>query len=78
MTDTATVESRVAAVVHGVVPAELTSESNLWESGLDSLGSVSLMVALEEEFDIQFPDALLTRQTFTSIAAISKAVRSIS
>ncbi|GAB3845666.1 acyl carrier protein [Micromonospora andamanensis] len=72
-------EARVAVVVQAALPeAELRPESDLWKSGLDSIGSVALLVALEDEFDVEFPNALLTRQTFTSIISISDAVRSIS
>ncbi len=29
------------------------------------------MVALEDEFDVEFPDEMLTRQTFSSVRRIS-------
>jgi acyl carrier protein len=32
------------------------------------------MLALEETFDLEFPDTMLTRRMFESIASISKAV----
>ena len=32
------------------------------------------MLAIEEEFDIEFPEAMLTRRTFSSIAGIAGAV----
>jgi len=48
----------------------LADESNLYEGGLTSHASVNLMLALEERFDIEFPDRLLRRGTFMSIAAI--------
>jgi len=48
----------------------LADESNLYDSGLTSHASVSLMLALEERFDIEFPDRMLRRGVFASIAAI--------
>lgn len=49
-------------------------DTDLWQAGMDSLRSVSLMVALEDEFDIEFPDALLARETFSSVNRIVAAV----
>ena len=49
-------------------------EDDLFEKGLDSFGSVQLMLALEERFDIEFPDHLLNRRSFTSIRAIRETI----
>jgi acyl carrier protein len=38
---------------------------------------VQLMLGLEEAFDIEFPDSLLNRKSFASIAAIEKTVATI-
>jgi acyl carrier protein len=35
------------------------------------------MLALEDEFDIEFPDALLKKSTFETIAAIRDALVSL-
>jgi acyl carrier protein len=32
------------------------------------------MLALEEEFDIEFPEAMLTRRTFSSLENVAEAV----
>jgi acyl carrier protein len=58
---------------HGrlAVDAEtLGEQSNLFEAGLTSHASVTLMLALEERFEVEFPDRMLRRGAFTSIAAI--------
>lgn len=55
----------------------LSDEDDLYAAGLTSHGSVNLMLALEERFDIEFPDQLLRRRTFESIAAIREAVSSL-
>jgi acyl carrier protein len=44
---------------------------------MDSLASVAVMVAVEDTFDIIFPDELLTREVFESAVAIAAAVRQV-
>jgi acyl carrier protein len=56
---------------------QLTNESDLYQAGMTSHASVNVMLALEGEFDIEFPDSLLNRRSFESIAAISSAVASL-
>lgn len=53
---------------------QLADDSDLYDAGLTSLATVGLMLALEDEFDIEFPDALLSRRTFGSIASLASAV----
>jgi acyl carrier protein len=50
--------------------ASLAEQSNLYEAGLTSHASVTLMLALEERFNIEFPDRMLRRGAFASIATI--------
>ncbi len=52
----------------------LSDDANLYDAGLTSFASVQMMLAIEEEFDIEFPETMLTRRTFSSIAAIAAAV----
>lgn len=60
------------------VPAEsLSITDDLFETGLTSHASVNVMLALEDEFEIEFPDALLKQSTFESIAAIRDALLSL-
>ncbi len=62
---------------HGRVSVDadtLTPEDDLYAAGLTSHASVSLMLALEDAFDIEFPEQLLKRSTFGSIAAIEEAI----
>jgi acyl carrier protein len=56
----------------------LADDDDLFQAGLTSHASVSLMLALEEEFDLEFPDELLRRDSFESIAAIVRSISSIS
>ncbi len=56
---------------------ELTDDSDLYAVGLSSFASVQLMLGLEEAFDIEFPDSLLNRKSFGSIAAIEQTLTHI-
>lgn len=55
----------------------LTVDDDLYAAGLTSHGCVGLMLGLEEQFDVEFPEKLLNRRTFESIAAIRDAVRGL-
>lgn len=52
----------------------LGADSDLYEAGMTSHASVNVMLALEGEFDIEFPDHMLKRSVFESIAAINAAI----
>ncbi|MDN5927105.1 MAG: acyl carrier protein [Hyphomicrobiales bacterium] len=52
----------------------LSDNANLYDAGLTSFASVQMMLAIEEEFDIEFPEQMLTRRTFSSIASIAAAI----
>lgn len=56
---------------------DLGDDADLHAAGLTSHATVSLMLALEEAFDIEFPDRLLRRKTFSSIDAIAGALAEI-
>jgi D-alanine--poly(phosphoribitol) ligase subunit 2 len=59
-------------------PVETLSDTDdLFEAGLTSYGSVRIMLALEDRFDVEFPEALLTRKTFATFAAMAAAVGSL-
>lgn len=55
----------------------LADEADLYAAGLSSFASVQLMLGLEEAFDIEFPDSMLNRKSFASIAAIETTVKAI-
>ncbi len=65
---------------HGRLPVAvdgLADDADLHAAGLTSFGSVEVMMALEEAFGIEFPDRMLNRRNFASIAAIENAVRMV-
>jgi acyl carrier protein len=54
--------------------ASLADDADLYAAGMSSQASVNVMLALEDGFDIEFPDSMLTRNVFGSIAAIRSAL----
>ena len=60
-----------------VDPFELKAADDLYAAGMTSHASVNVMLAIELRFDIEFPEPMLKRSTFASVASISAAVREI-
>jgi acyl carrier protein len=56
----------------------LGDDADLFAAGMTSHASVNLMLALEDTFDIEFPDRMLTRGVFDSVSAIAAAVAELS
>jgi acyl carrier protein len=56
---------------------ELDDNADLYQAGMTSHASVGLMLALEDAFDVEFPDSMLTRGVFQSVASISAALRQL-
>jgi acyl carrier protein len=54
--------------------ATLADNADLYQAGMTSQASVNLMLALEDAFDIEFPDRMLKRSVFESIASIREAL----
>jgi acyl carrier protein len=57
--------------------SSLDPDADLFNAGMSSHASVSVMLALEDRFDFEFPDQMLTRNVFATIGAISAAVREL-
>lgn len=55
----------------------LPETGDLYEAGMTSHASVNVMLALEGQFDIEFPDRMLKRSVFQSISAISAAIEEL-
>jgi acyl carrier protein len=78
-TDSSPVEGTVREVLaaHGRLPVPAQSvgvDDDLYRAGLTSHASDGLMLALEEAFDVEFPDRMLTRAVFESVRSITAAV----
>lgn len=52
-------------------------DDDLFSLGMSSRASVGVMLGLESEFDIEFPDAMLRRDVFETVRSISIAVSSL-
>ena len=76
-------KSKIRAVLkdHGKLTSDisgLADEDDLYTAGMTSHASVNVMLALEGQFDLEFPDRLLKRSSFQSVAAIESAIKEIS
>lgn len=54
--------------------ATLSDSDDLYDAGMTSHASVEVMLALEEGFDVEFPDAMLKRSVFASVNSIADAI----
>jgi acyl carrier protein len=52
----------------------LADDADLYAAGLSSLATVHLMLAMEDEFDVEIPDRMLTRRLFSSIDSMAAAI----
>ena len=62
---------------HGRLPLDastLSADADLYQAGMTSHASVNVMLALEDHFDVEFPDRMLTRNVFESISSIEAAL----
>ena len=55
----------------------INESDNLYDAGLTSLTTVNIMLAIEDEFDIEFPDNKLNRQTFESIESLVELIEEL-
>lgn len=72
---------REILTAHGrlsINPQELGDSDDLYAAGLTSLTTVNIMLAIEDAFDIEFPDNKLNRKTFDSIESLVDVVTELS
>ncbi len=79
MTDIADIDAQVRSVLqaHGRLNKDASTldvNDDLYQAGMTSHASVNVMLGLEGAFDIEFPDHMLKRNVFNSIASIRAAV----
>lgn len=55
----------------------LSNDSDLYDAGLTSLTTVNIMLAIEDHFDVEFEDSMLSRTTFQSIDSLVEAVEEL-
>jgi len=56
---------------------QLSDSADLYAAGMTSHATVMLMLALENQFGLEFPDSMLSRGVFESIDAIAAAITSL-
>ena len=62
---------------HGRIPIDVSNideNDDLFRAGMTSHASVNVMLALEDEFDVEFPESMLRKSTFESVYAIRAAL----
>ena len=65
---------------HGRFPIDVThidENDDLFRAGMTSHASVNVMLALEDEFDVEFPESMLRKSTFESVHAIRTALNEL-
>ncbi len=73
-------EIRSVLADHGKLPVDISTlgdRDDLFQAGMTSHASVNVMLALEDAFDVEFPEPMLRKSTFESVAAIREAVREL-
>ena len=71
---------RDVLAAHGrmaIDPREVDEAADLYNLGLTSHASVDVMLALEDAFDIEFPDEVLKKSTFESVRNIAQVIESL-
>jgi acyl carrier protein len=53
---------------------DVDDNADLFQAGMSSHASVNVMLALEDAFDVEFPDRMLKRSVFESVAGIEAAI----
>jgi acyl carrier protein len=80
VSDTTEEEIRNVLRDHGRLPVGIETVpegDDLYRLGLTSHASVNVMLALEDAFDIEFPEQMLRKGTFESIASIREAIEEL-
>ena len=66
---------------HGRLPVSIDTirdNQDLYAAGLTSFAAVQLMLAIEDRFDVEFPETMLNRRSFASVDAIAGCLHELS
>ena len=55
----------------------LRNDQDLYAAGLTSFAAVQLMLAIEDSFDVEFPETMLNRRSFASVDAIAGCLHAL-
>ncbi len=70
-------EIRKVLAEHGKLAVDagiIGEDEDLYRAGLTSHASINVMLGLEDAFDVEFPQHMLRKKTFESIASIRAAL----
>ena len=73
-------EVRQVVAQHGHLAQDagsLAESDSLYAAGMTSHASVNVMLGVEDAFDLEFPEQMLTKETFESLESIAAAVRTL-
>ncbi len=62
---------------HCAPGVQMTAATALSDAGLTSLARIQLLIELEDEFRVTFPDEMLTDSTFSNSINIANAIVSL-
>jgi acyl carrier protein len=57
--------------------ADIEDSTDLYRAGMSSQASVVLMMAVEGQFGVEFPDEMLSRDVFSNINTIAIAIETV-
>mgnify|MGYP000173178463 FL=1 len=82
MNDLQEAEDRVRGALDTVLAGKvdvsgLSASDNLFDAGMTSHQTVQVMLELEDEFDVEFPDDRLNKATFSSIGSMVEALKDL-
>ncbi len=80
--DRADIEQGVRNVLaaRGKMPIDvntLDATASLYDAGMTSHATAKVMLGLEDQFDVEFPDELLERSVFDRVATIVAAIEKL-
>ncbi len=55
----------------------IRNDQDLYAAGLTSFAAVQLMLAIEDSFDVEFPETMLNRRSFASVDAIAGCLHAL-
>lgn len=78
--DDSTARIRTVLAEHGRLPVDIATlgdGDDLFQAGMTSHASVNVMLALEDAFDTEFPEAMLRKSTFSSVVSLREALEEL-
>lgn len=80
MSDSPSADIRRVLRDHARLPVDVErigEDADLFAAGMSSHASVNVMLALEDAFDVEFPDRMLKRSVFETIGGIAAAINEL-